>query len=177
MKSILFLIAILLFATPLAAQTDFYLDGPFKHPAKIPDGLVRLLQDEIKSACPRETVDQMTDVRSLFSASGITINNHRPAFIVKSSHHCLTGVDNDWFWIFRETARGYRLVLTSGTISLSVLQTKTLGLRDIETNVATAQTNYMTIYKFNGSIYGARVCTEAAMSERNPKAHRVPCRH
>jgi hypothetical protein len=90
MKSILFLIAILLSATPLAAQTDFYLDGPFKRPAKIPDGLVRLLQDEIKSACPRETVNQTTDVRSLFSASRITINNHRPAFIVKSSHQCLT---------------------------------------------------------------------------------------
>jgi hypothetical protein len=49
-------------------------------------------------------------------------------------------------------------------------------LRDIETNVATAQTNYMTIYKFNGSTYKAHVCTEAAMRERNPKPHSVPCR-
>ncbi len=176
MKSILFLMAILLCATPLAAQTHFYLDGPFQHPAKIPDGLVPLLLGEIKSTCPRETVNQTTDVRSWFSASRITINNHRPTFIVKSNHHCLNGVDNDWFWIFRETARGYRLVLSSGTISLDVLQTKTRGLRDIETNVATAQTNYMTIYKFNGSLYKARVCTEAAMRERNPKPHRVPCR-
>lgn len=124
MKSVLFLIAILLCATPLAAQTHFYLDAPFQHPAKIPDRLVPLLLGEIKSTCPRETVSQTTHVRSWFSASRITINNHRPTFIVKSNHHCLNGVDNDWFWIFRETALGYRLVLSSGTISLDVLQTK-----------------------------------------------------
>jgi len=173
MKSILFLIAILLSASPLAAQTHFYLDESFKRPARIPDGLVLLLRDEIKSTCRGDAVFQASDVRSLFSASRISIN-HYPAFILKSGHHCLTGADNDCFWVYFKTRKGYRKVLTGGTISVDVLRTKTHGLRDIETNGATAHTNFGRIYKFDGSIYNAARCTESTPVEAKPK--RAPCR-
>jgi hypothetical protein len=174
MKSTLLLVSILLSAVSSAAQTHFYLDEPFKHPANIPNNLMPLLREEIKKACPGETVNHETDVSSWFSASKINVNAHRPAFILTSSKHCLTGADNDWFWIFLKTSRGYRLVLKGGTISLDVLRTRTHGLRDIETNIAAGPTNYRNIYKFNGSVYKARRCMESTPIEARPKP--VPCR-
>jgi hypothetical protein len=163
-----------LFATPSIAQTSFYLDEPFKHPAKIPNGLLPLLRIEIKSVCERDAQFQATDPRSLFTASRITLSNSRSGFILKSGHHCLTGGDNDWFWVFLRTQRGYRLVLTGGTISVDVLKTQTRGSRDIETNGATARTNYRDLYKFNGSVYKPYRCWESTPVEAKPQ--RVRCR-
>ena len=130
-KSILFFLVILLSAGTSPAQTHFHLDGPFKRPAKIADALVPLLRD-IAQECRAEKVNAGTDVRSWFSASKINISDDRSALILKSGKWCLNGVDNDWFWIFRKTARGYRLLLSAGTISLDVLKSTTRGLRDID---------------------------------------------
>ena len=174
MKSFFLLALFLFFATPSVSQTHFYLDEPFKHPAKIPDGLVPLLRTEIKSVCERDAEFQATDARTLFTASKITLSNSHFGFILKSGHHCLTGGSNDWFWVFLRTARGYRLVLTSGTISVDVLKTKTRGLRDNETNGATARTNYRDLYKFNGLVYKPYRCWESTPVEA--KSQRVRCR-
>ena len=174
MKPTLLLVLILLSVVSTAAQTHFYLDEPFKHPAKIPDGLVPLLRDEIKKACRGETLGQGTDLKSWFSASRISVNGHRSAFILTSSKPCLTGADHDWVWVYLKTSRGYRLALFGGAISVDVLKMRTRGLRDIETNAATASTNYTEIYKFNGSVYKIRVCMEASPVGARPK--RVPCR-
>ena len=173
MKPILLIVLILLPAVSSAGQTHFYLDEPFKHPAEIPDGLMPLLRREIRKACGGETVNRDIDVRSWFTASRIDVSGHRPAFILASGKTCLTGADNDWFWIFLKTPRGYRLVLHGGTISLDVLRGGAHGLRDIETNVAAGPTNYKTIYKFNGSVYKARRCMESTPVEAKPK--RAPC--
>jgi hypothetical protein len=174
MKLTLLLAVILLSAVSTAAQTHFYLDEPFKHPAKIPDGLVPLLRDEIKKVCRGETVSQGADVKSWFSASRISVSGHRSAFILTSGKPCLTGADHDWFWVYLKTTRGYRLALFGGAISVDSLKTRTHGLRDIETNAATANTNYTEIYKFNGLAYKIRVCMEA--SPVGARSKRVPCR-
>jgi hypothetical protein len=174
MKLILLLLLILISAASSVAQTHFYLDEPFKYPAKIPNSLLPLLRDEIRKACPGETIPADTDVKSWFSASRINLNKRSSALILKSSKYCLTGADNNWFWIFLKTGPGYRLVLTAGTISVDVLKTESHGLRNIETNVATARTNYANIYRFNGSVYRPYICTEATPVDAKPK--RVACR-
>src|SRR5690242_6393030 len=167
---------LLLLTAPLAAaQTNFHLDEPFRRSTKIPEGLLPLLRDEIKSTCQNDAAFQSTDVRSLFVASRITLS-HRPAFILKSDHHCLTGGDNDSFWVYVQTPRRYRLVLADGTISVDVLRTHSHGLRDIETNMCTGAYCFRNIYKFNASVYKARVCSEEGLRAGSPKWHRVPCR-
>jgi hypothetical protein len=175
MRSILISLSILLSAVSSAAQTHFYLDEPFKYPVGIPNNLVPLLRDEVKQSCRWETVDRGAGIKAWFSASRIDVGGRRSALILASSKGCLNGADNDWFWIFLKTPRGYRLVLKGGTLSVDVLRAKTHGLRDIETNVATAQTNYSNVYKFNGSVYKARRCTESSPYEAKPKPKIVPC--
>ena len=175
MKSILVLITALFAAGPIVGQTHFYLDERFAREAKLPDALVPLLRDVTKNTCRGQIPTDDTDVRSWFSASRISLNQRR-AYIVKSAgdHLCLSGGDNDWFWIFLNTGRGYRLLLTGGTLFVDVLKTKSHGLPDIETNVATARTNYRNFYRFDGTVYKARKCMEATPPEG--KHVSVPCR-
>ena len=172
--SVLSVALLLLFAAPIAAQSSFYFDEGFKHLIRVPDGLVPLLRAEVKSHCPHDPELQATDIRKLFSASRISLN--RPALILKSGGHCLTGADNDWFWVYLKTHAGYRKVLTGGTITLDVLKRRTHGLRDIETNACTAAYCFRNVYKFNGSLYHVRICSEAQNGNGRPKYHRVPCR-
>jgi hypothetical protein len=159
-------------------QRDFYLDEPFKRPVKIPESVIQLLRQDIgqekEQACRRMGGGDSSDIASWFSASSLNLNDDRRAdLIVKSGKGCLNGADNDWFWIFLNTGRGYRLVLFGGTLDVGLLKTRTHGLHDIETNVATASINFGKVYKFDGREYQARVCTEASPVTAKPK--RVPC--
>jgi len=174
-KSIAILFAILLSTATSVAQTRFHLDEPFKRPAKIPDALVPALRD-IAQECRAEKVNAGTDVRYGFSASKINISGDHSSLILKSGKWCLNGADNDWFWIFRKTAQGYRVLMSAGSVSLDVLKSTTRGLRDIETNAATAQTNYTNIYKFDGERYKARICSQTDMFPKGSKPKRVRCR-
>ena len=174
-KAFLTLGLLILLNASVAAQTSFTLDEPFKRAATIPAALLPLLANEIKSTCKNDAAFQASDARSLFVASRITLN-HRAAFILKSDHHCLTGGDNDFFWVYVKTGRRYKLVLTGGTITLGVRRTRTHGLRDIATSVCTGAYCFAKTYKFDGSIYRAIICEEAELRDRPPKYHRVPCR-
>jgi hypothetical protein len=187
-RSILLIVSILLLALPLAAQmktkshkieqTDFDLDAPFKRPIKIHEAILQLLHQEIKkySLCGQGKHDRVSDIASWFSASAIDLNDdHHPDFFVKSYQGCLNGADNDWFWIFRNTGHGYRLALFGHTLYVYLLKTKTHGLYDIKTSMATAAYFFSDVYKFNGQVYKARVCTEAESSSGPPKWKRVPC--
>ncbi len=175
LRLILVLTSILCFTVPSVAQRHFYFEEPFTREAKIPNAVVPLLRDVITDSCRGQISTNGIDVRSWFYASRIDLKSRRSAFIVRSGHHrCLTGVDNAWFWIFLKTGRSYELVLASGTISLDVLKTVTRGLRDIETNAATAATNYTNVFKFDGRVYKRHRCLQASPPDAKPK--RVACR-
>jgi hypothetical protein len=173
MKPILLLTLALLTTIPAVAQIHFYFNEPFKQPAKIPNALVPLIR-KIAKSCRGETINQSTNIRSWFDASKISIHPSRSAFILRSTKSCLNGVDDDWFWIFVKSSQRYRLALTGGAIVLDVLKSKRHGLRSIETNAATANTNYKDVYEFDGAIYKRSRCMQS--SPPGATARRVPCR-
>ncbi len=176
LKFILFPLLSLLLVLPLAAQgktsksrkiekTRFSLEEPFRRPAKIPDAVLQLLRQQIDREhwCPEEKPDHEGGLASWFSASAVDLNDdHLPDFVVKSEKGCLTGADNDWFWVFRNEGRGYQLTLFDGAISVSLLKAKTHGFRDIKTY----WNNIGTVYKFNGRVY-----KEQIRRRRTRKAH------
>jgi hypothetical protein len=174
-KPILLIGLILLSGVPLMAQRHFYLEERFKRRAKIPRDVLSSMRQEIKRKhmC---RIDETTDISPWFSAARIDLGGRATALILASYQGCLNGVDNNWFWVFLKRQKRYRMVLTGGTLSLDVLRPTSFGLRNIETNVATANTNYTNVYKFNGSVYKARICSETAMFPENQKPKRVSCR-
>jgi|SoiMethySBSTD1v2_1073268.scaffolds.fasta_scaffold103425_4 hypothetical protein len=177
MKLVLLVTSILLWYGPSPGQTSFYFDEPFKRPVKLPDAMAPLLRDVVnESSCRGQVTTENADLRSWFVGSRITLNRDRLAFIVRSSgeRHCLTGTDNVWFWVFLKTAKGYRKVLSGGTLLVDVLKSSSHGLHDIETNVATARTSYRNFYRFDGTAYQMRKCMES--TPVGAKHVRVPCR-
>lgn len=172
-KAIRSIVLLLMLNAPVAAQTHFDLES-FKYPVRIPDALLSLLKLEIKSRCHRDAAFQAMDVRALFSALRINLND-RPAFILTSRHICLTGADNVWFWVFLQARRTFRLVLMSGALGVDVLKNRTHEVRDLKVGHATAAAMSTKIYKFNGTIYKARVCRFAELTGPHLKWHRTRC--
>lgn len=162
-------------ALPSAAQQRFFFfeqRNPFKRPARIPRAVLDVMRHEIEGrrGC---NVNQSTNLSRWFFGSRIDLAPGRRAFILRSHQDCLNGVDNDWFWIVLKTSRGYRMVLFDGTISVKVRSSKSHGLRDIETNAATAAIAFRTVFKFDGQVYKRTQCFEAMPVEARLTA--VPC--
>jgi hypothetical protein len=174
-KALLFASLIVFAAQQSPTQRYFFLEEPkpFKHPVKIPLPVLDVMRHEIEGrrGC------QLTQFRNLerwFTGSRIDLASNRRAFILRSDEQCLNGADNDWFWIVLETSRGYRVVLFAGTISVAVRNSRSHGLRDIETNAATAAMSFKDIYKFDGTAYKRTNCFEAMPVDA--KLQRIPCR-
>jgi hypothetical protein len=150
------------------------LDEPFKRPVKIPAPVLQALRLEAEKSCPQLKTTQGDDMATWFSAAALDLNDGgRGDLIVKSGIWCLNGADNRWFWIFHNTGRGYRLVLSGGTINVSLLRAMTHGFRDIETDMSTAAATFTDVYKFNGRVYKPWECTET--DNGTNKTERVPC--
>jgi hypothetical protein len=174
-KPILLIGLILLSGLPLMAQRHFYLEDRFNFKAKIPRDVSNLLLQEIKRrhlCC----LNGLSDISPWFSAARIDLGGPGSALILASDHGCLNGADNNWFWVFLKRQKRYRMVLTGGTLSVDVVRSTSFGLHNIETNVATANTLYTNVYKFNGSVYKPRMCSETAIFPDNQKPKRLPCR-
>jgi hypothetical protein len=172
--------AILTCASLCAAQRHFDFDNMTKRPVKIPHGGLRPMHDYLAAhnflpaAC---AINQSTDISSWFSGWRISVASRCQAYLLLPDNECLNGIDNDHFWIVLKTPRGYRLVLTGGSLFLSVLNTRTHGLHDLETSACTSALCFREIYKFDGSVYMKRICIEGELRDgRRPNWHRVRCR-
>ena len=76
-------------------------------------------------------------------------------------------------WVLLKASRGYRMVLFDGRISVKVRNSKSHGLRDIETNAATAAIAFQVVFKFDASVYTRTQCFEAMPVEAKLKS--APC--
>ena len=176
-KTIFLVVTILIFIAPSAAQRHIELEG-LNPPrlVRIPKPIIELLHQRLQGdthLSPMCRVDGSTDVSSWFSASRIDLGQRPKAYLVMPTKECLTPIDHSRFWIAIKISGRYRLVLKAGAIVLDALKTRTHGLRDLETNAATAATNYTVIYKFDGQDYKRYRCFEA--SPPMAKRKRVPC--
>ena len=72
----------------------------------------------------------------LFMALGISLGPYRAGY-----------------WLLRPTSEGYEIVLSTQTHDLTLLRSKTNGLRDIETGLPTGGKRYSDRYRFDGDQY------------------------
>jgi len=177
MKAKLFpiVVSIIISASPLAAQQRFFFfeqRNPFKHSVKLPRAVLDVMRYEIQNrrGC---TVTESTDLSRWFFGSRINLAPDRRAYILRSHQDCLNGADNDWVWVVLKTSRGYRMVFFDGTISVYVRSSRSQGLRDLETNAATAAIAFRDVFQFDGKMYKRTQCFEAMPVEAKLKS--VPC--
>ena len=66
---------------------------------------------------------------------------------------CFWGANTGQMWVLRNTQRGFKLVLSQMGLGMSVLTTRTNGLRDIEVGAVVGGYDDSIDYKFDGESY------------------------
>ena len=134
--------------------------------------LTRMLEESETPSNEREQSIRRAESRaggiaSLFEAGAVDLNRdgRRELFVrlapgdAVSEFCAVTG--GCPAWIYRRTARGYEMLWEGGS-SARFLRTSTNGYRDIRTDEhATNAERAITIYKFDGTRYRARICMTA----------------
>jgi len=71
-----------------------------------------------------------------------------------SKNACLVGANTAQFWVLLKTERGFELVFSEIALQLTVLETRTNGLRDIQIGAAVGGYADFILYRFDGRSYG-----------------------
>ena len=168
-----FLFCILLTASSIAALAQ---DSGCSSGVKVPQDLAsQLLRQAFKSMeMPQDEQDKITrdaekrkgGVASLFCAEAVDLDRDRKKDLLihqADVEGAFCTSQNCPVWAYRRTSDGYKMLLeaTGGYITpIEALKTSTNGYRDIRTyEHSSAIEHEITIYKFDGKLYRARVCT------------------
>ena len=141
--------------TAHAEQTRFGLEEPIDRPASIPEDVLKILrQDSDVTTCELEAGSRDRIPATWYEASRIHLDGtNRADLIVKAKNACLMGPNLGPFWVFRKTAGGHDLVLSTVAVGVQILKNKTNGLRDIRIGaIVNLQPSYVT-YRFDGHAY------------------------
>lgn len=180
-KKWLLLLLLLLFAVALGAQErrgapeneqrNFSMEQeivPIRVPAILPEGaLLALASDRSVSSCLHKQNSSPTHPPATwFVASEIHLYAPDeidlivlPAILKAqrsmspAPNACFIGPYTSRFWVLRETAKGYDLVLAVDAHDLSVLRSKWKGHYEIETSVSTLHGTKPMVFRFDGRLY------------------------
>lgn len=145
------------------AQTEFSADPSERitRPLPVPESVVQILaRENIVSACMKDKpISRGSSLASWFAGSEIHLNgNSEPDIIVLPSSrapllcfHSAEGIG--WFWVFRRARGRYDLVLTAAGLSLSILDSKHNGYRDIRSGGQVGKIGTATIFRFEAGAY------------------------
>lgn len=140
-------------------QTSFGVEEAVRRPVPVPPDVLRGLgQDEKVLACLTENAGNaaVEIPAAWFAASAIDLNgDRRPDLVVKPENSCLYGANIAPFWVFRNTGRGYALVLRTDALNLQILPARTRGYRNIRARAASARQVFARLYRFDGESYRA----------------------
>jgi hypothetical protein len=137
-------------------QAEFGMESDHvAHPVGIPKDVVQTVQtDKWVQTCLEKGQSPNEIPPSWFVASRIHLNGqHEVGLVVMPENGCLLGANTAPFWIFRKTTKGHQLILDISVHDLRFLESKTHGLRDIETSSSTAVERTVLLFKFDGQIY------------------------
>jgi len=151
---------------------DFFRPETFKHRVTVPRRVVPLVTRDLrtKPGCDEKASPE----RPTFEAWRINLGAHRRALLVRGYSDCLHWANRFWFFVVLKSSAGYRLVLHGGSESLIVRNTITHRFPDLETASSTAAGIWRDLYKFNGQVYRADLCTFTNAGTR--KSESVACR-
>jgi len=65
----------------------------------------------------------------------------------------MSGADEGWFWLLRSVHKNPKIVLFATGNSLDLMESRTLGYRDIRSVWSSASDTHQTVYHFDGNEY------------------------
>jgi hypothetical protein len=146
-------------------QTTFYSDPsePLIEPIAVPDAVLQILaKDAAVMACLKDNaIPRGESLASWFTASEVHLNAPDetdivvlPASTQGESYMCFRYVEGiEWFWVFRHTEGHFQLVLKTAGLSLSVLDARHNGYRDIRSDGLVGKFATTVTFRFEGGRY------------------------
>ena len=140
---------------------------PVEKPSRLPQEALRVLAKEVgvASCLENEGVSSEQLPSSWFIASEIHLDGPNeldlvvlPNLASEPQRHpgpalCFLGANTGQFWIIRKMPSGYQLVLSLFTHALTVLDSRSNRLRDIEAVTVSVDGETTSLFKFNGEQY------------------------
>ena len=116
-------------------QTSFSIEFDFEHPVPVDEAAREALatSPRVTHELKRKHLEPKDLPDRWFTASRIHLDNGGRVGLVVMGVDGLLGANITSFWVLRRTGKGYDLVLDTIAAGLDILETKTDGLRDIET--------------------------------------------
>ena len=170
-------------------QSDFGIEldaVPIQRPVTLPRGaLDALSEDERVASClENEGLSAEELPANWFVASEIHLDGPHETDIVVlpggrlpdtpegeiSPNACFSGANTAQMWVLRKTQRGFQLVLSQMGLGMTVLATRTNGLRDIQIGAAVGGYADSIDYKFDGDSYKIAVRTSDLFGAEPPHA-------
>ena len=126
---------------------------PVEHPVPLPeDALNTLRKDSRVAGCVQPGMTEAP--ATWFQASAIHLhNNDQNDYIVLPIDGCLFGAGVAPMWVFVKSAKGYELAMTTDTLQLEVLNSRTNEYRDINASSLTATMIMVIRFNFDGQKY------------------------
>lgn len=153
-------------------QSEFGIERdiiPIQRPVTLPQGALDVLSkdDRIASCLENDELSAEELPANWFAASEIHLDGPNETDLVvlpgdrlpdtppdePSANACLLGANTGQMWVLRQTRDGVRLVLSQVGLGLTVLSTRSNGLRDIQIGAAGMGYVDSIDYKFDGQSY------------------------
>jgi len=136
-------------------QTSFSMEFPFERPVPLGEAAKKALATDrgIADVIKDEHLSIESIPKDWFTASEVHLGPKSETDLVVMGLGISQGPNNAGFWILRQTTDGYEMVLAVDKHDLTLLDTSTNGLRDIETGLPTGGQRYSDIYRFDGHRY------------------------
>ena len=151
-------------------EDSFSMEFPPEHSAPLSEVAKKALASDraVADVMRDERISIDTIPKDWFRASVVHLGPRTQSDLVVMGLGISLGPYSARFWVLRQTLQGYDLVLAIDTHDLELLQTRTNGLRDIETGLTTLSGRFTDIYRFDGQRYQKREPTEEKPTSRIP---------
>ncbi len=125
-------------------------------PVPLPKAVLRALLNTKEARETRESAEsrgEPADIAKLFRGTKVDLADLPDSFFLVIGKSPMSGADNTWFWLVRQSGQQASILLWEGANCLTIEQTRTFGFRDITANWASAGTTATTKYVYNGRHY------------------------
>jgi hypothetical protein len=150
----------------LPEETAFSMEFSFEHPVALNDAAKKAIASDpdVADVMRDEKLSVDTIPENWFTASEVHLEIHDQPDLVVMGLGISLGPYTARFWVLRHLQQGYQVVLATDAHDLTLLNTRTNGLRDIETSVKTEREKF----KFDGGRYQKSPPTHDEQSSRIP---------
>lgn len=140
-------------------QTSFCPDSPsddLRKPTPLPTVVVTALMETKEGREARRLArneGKRLNPSHLFRGMKVRLSDSPDVFFLVIGDSPMSGADNTWFWVVRQSDRGASILLWAGANCLNIKKSSTHGFRDIETEWSSASQTIAETYVYDGKAY------------------------